>query len=587
MGQVGEVWFDDYSHAYPAFAGDNINFEIIVDDGVTSYEYDGQTYYKSQTFAVKPGTASIAVTNVTYDTANGWVAKAGTWFAGTTKVMNAGSPDGDHGEFSFENGSQFTLAGFKANFEVTVNGETTAFQTLFGNTAEAGALAAAYGGTLKLMGDITVNEGSGSVTIAEGKTLILDLNGHIIQGTSGSDATIRNMGSLTINDSSVAQTGKVLGPVVDGYPSYSAIKVYPGSESIINAGNIETIDTLNIESGLLQINGGTFLDVYLTGTPSIDESEGALFYLNDYCDNSSVERTWSSIEQDVDDGDGGIIKVPYWFATVSKKGAVVENVVVTLPAASANSSWKVLVGVNEYAVANNQVTVPAGSELTLYLVAATGYEFANAAAEVEVEHDNGAVTEDADWSTTLTNLPVPELKEDVVVDPWEPEEDTDDSAKDKVAQIFGEDSPAATNITTYAEYTNLVAYIKTKTTPDSLTADQKTYIIESFKLGAKELFTAKPKIELKDALPSTEDDAEAGDWQFNVKVTQGSADDALEVAVAKVKALVKICSDLKNGEWAAPQAGNIDAAEDTTVENEIKITIKFGDGEKGFMMIRE
>jgi hypothetical protein len=169
---------------------------------------------------------------------------------------------------------------------------------------------------------------------------------------------------------------------------------------------------------------------------------------------------------------------------------------------------------------------------------------------------------------------------------WEPEEDTDDSAKDKVAQIFGEDSPAATNITTYAAYTNLVAYIKTKTTPDSLTADQKTYIIESFKLGAKELFTAKPKIELKDALPSTEDDAEAGDWMFNVKVTQGSAVDALEVAVEKVKALVKICSDLKNGQWAAPQAANIDAAQ-VTGGNEITITIKFGDAKSGFMMIAE
>lgn len=577
MGQVGEVWFDDYSTAYPAFASDDINFTINVGKGVTSYTYNGVPYNETRTFAVKPGTASIEVTDVMYDTTHGWVAKAGTWYAGTTRVMNAGSADGDWGTFSFENGSQFTLAGFKANFEVTVNGVTTAFQTLFGNTAEAGALAAAYGGTLKLMGDITITEGDGSILIAEGKTLILDLNGHTIQGTSETDATIGNNGTLTINDSSVAQTGKVLGPVVQGGPSYLAIRVYSTSSTIINAGNIETIDLSSIGSGLLQINGGTFLDITQTGRLSIDESE-VPFYLNDYCDNSSVERTWSSIEKEADDGEGGITKVPYWFATVSEK-----SVTVKLPAASANSSWKVLVGGTEYQVVDNKVNVPAGSELALYLVAATGYEFANAATEVVVEHNQGTVNSNADWSNKLGELPVPTLK---VVDPWKPSEETDVSATNKVAEIFGEDSPAATNITTYADYTNLVEYIKTAgktkpgSTPDSLTPAEKTYIIESLKLGAEALFTAEPKIELTEAQPSTE----VGDWKFKVKVTQGDVATALKVATEKVKALVKIRSDLKNGQWNPPQAEDIQAAE---VGKEISVKIKFRNAKSGFMMIAE
>ncbi len=574
MGQVGEVWFDDYSHAYPSFAGDNINFTIIVGNGVTSYEYNGQTYNETKTFEVLPDTESIVVTNVTYDTANGWVAKAGTWFAGTTQVENKGVDNGDYGEFYFENGSQFTLAGFKANFEVTVNGETTAFQTLFGNTAEAGALAAAYGGTLKLMGDIEIAEGR--IEIEEGKTLTIDLNGHTLLGTSESDATISNNGTLTIVDSSVAKTGRVWGSSSSGYyaiDNQGTLILKSGTfGDIVEGENSISVDIL----------GGKYLDQWVNyEDPTLVPTTAEEFYLVVDTDDYQVE--WSTMPVD---------QVDYWFATVSEKGAVVENVVVTLPAASANSSWKVLVGETEYAVANNQVTVPAGSELTLYLVAATGYEFANAAAQVEVEHDNGAVTEDADWSTTLTNLPVPEFKEDVVVDSWELEEDTDDSAKDKVAQIFGEDSPAATNITTYVDYTNLVEYIKTAqktnpgSTPNSLTEDEKDYIIESLKLGAAELFTAKPEIKLTEAQPSTKDDAEAGDWQFNVKVTQGSADDAREVAIEKVKALVKICSDLKNGQWAAPQAANIDA-DPVTVGNEITITIKFGDAKSGFMMIAE
>ena len=578
MGQVGEVWFDDYSTAYPAFASDDINFTIIVAPGVTSYTYNGVPYTETRTFAVKPGTASIKVTDVMYDTANGWVAKAGTWYAGMTQVMNAGSADGDWGMFSFENGSQFTLAGFKANFEVSVNGVTTAFQTLFGNTAEVGALAAAYGGTLKLMGDITITERDGSILIGQGQTLVLDLNGHTIQGTSETDATIRNNGTLTINDSSVAQTGKVLGPVVQGEPSYLAIKVYSTSSTIINAGNIETIDLSTIGSGLLQIKGGTFLDVSLTGSQSIDESERPLFYLNDYCDNSSVERTWSSIEKEADDGEGGIIKVPWWFATVSE-----NSVTVTLPEASANSTWKVLVGETEYQVVDNQVAVPVGSELALYLVAATGYGFADAAAEVVVEHNQGAVNSNADWSNKLGGLPVPTLQ---VVDPWKPSEETDVSATNKVAEIFGKDSPAATNITTYADYTNLVEYIKTvkgaAATGDSLTADEKTYIIESLKLGAEALFTAEPKIELTEAQPSTE----VGDWKFKVKVTQGGVARALKVAKEKVKALVKIRSDLKNGTWNPPQAEKIEANY-VPDGNEISIKIKFGDAKSGFMMIAE
>lgn len=584
MGQVREVWFDDYSTAYPAFASDDINFEIGVGDGVTSYTYNGETYTETKTFAVKPGTASIEVTGVTYDTAKGWVAKAGTWFAGTTQVNNVGADNGDSGTFSFANGSQFTLAGFKANFEVTdAKGVTTAFQTLFGNTAESGALASAYGGTLKLTSDITIDEGDGSILIGQGQTLILDLNGHTIQGTSETDATIRNNGTLTINDSSVAQTGKVLGLAgsLENTAEPFAIKAYEGSITTINAGEYDSIDRTVDDSGDLNneliINGGKFLDFYMV-------NEEDTFYLSQN-DPDVIAAGKAIIDMEAREIMASEVLTTFYWVVV---GENVDLVTVTLPAASANSSWKVLVGETEYTVANNQVAVPAGSELTLYLVAATGYEFEGGASEVEVEHNQGAVTADADWSTTLGTLPVPTLK--VVVDPWELEEETDVSATNKVAEIFGEDSPAATNITSYVAYTNLVEYIKTvkgETVKDTdLSEAEMTYIIESLKLGAAELFTAEPKIKLTEAQPSTDPNAEAGDWVFEVKVTQGSAVDALKVAVDKVKALVKIRSDLKTGQWAAPEAANIDAAE-VTDGNEITIKIKFGDAKSGFMMIRE
>ena len=104
------------------------------------------------------------------------------------------------------------------------------------------------------------------------------------------------------------------------------------------------------------------------------------------------------------------------------------------------------------------------------------------------------------------------------------------------------------------------------------------------KLGAEALFTAEPKIKLTEAQPSTEVGDDPGDWKFKVKVTQGDVATALKVAKEKVKALVKIRSDLKNGTWDAPQAANIQAAE---VGNEISVKIKFGNAKSGFMMIAE
>ena len=104
------------------------------------------------------------------------------------------------------------------------------------------------------------------------------------------------------------------------------------------------------------------------------------------------------------------------------------------------------------------------------------------------------------------------------------------------------------------------------------------------KLGAEALFTAEPKIELTEAQPSTEVGDAPGDWKFKVKVTQGDDAEALKVAKEKVKALVKIRSDLKNGTWDAPQSANIEAAE---VGNEISVKIKFGNATSGFMMIAE
>jgi hypothetical protein len=180
------------------------------------------------------------------------------------------------------------------------------------------------------------------------------------------------------------------------------------------------------------------------------------------------------------------------------------------------------------------------------------------------------VSADADWTEI-------ELPEAFIADPWAPAAETDAAAQAKVAEIFG---ASAASITTYDQYTDLVAYVKgvkgDEFAPTSLSANEKLYIVDSLKLGAEKLFEAEPKVVVTSVTPDTT----AGNWKFQVKVTEGAGTDAIAVAKAKIQALVKVSTDLKN--W--------DAAE-TTADmdgNEVSVTVvNFGDGTTGFMKISE
>ena len=578
MGQVGEVWFDDYSTAYPAFASDDINFTITVGKGVTSYRYNGETYTETRKFAVKPGTASIEVTDVIYDTAHGWKAKAGTWYAGMTQVMNAGSADGDSGTFSFENGSQFTIAGFKANFLV---GDDE-YETFLGNISEnGGALKAAItsGNELKMMSDVEVLK---VITIDVRQSLTLDLNGHTLMSRGDYEYTIQNVGTLTINDSKGG--GKVLGVINDTQEPkiYTSISIFNVGTLTINGGSYEGVvpvvkdEEAGTTVGSATINGGEFMN------PIVDEDNNGVtdkptadgFILTEYVAKGS-DVTVSDTMKVIATGDAfkGVENItPAYYTTVTA-----SEVTYTITYVSDKAT--VPDAVNVKVASGNSYALTEGNLPTLEAAGFTfgGWSLTKGGAAVKAGDEiNSSITLYALWTEA--------------VDPWKPSEETDVSATNKVAEIFGEDSPAATNITTYADYTNLVEYIKTAgktnpgSTPDSLTAAEKTYIIESLKLGAEALFTAEPKIELTEAQPSTEVGDAPGDWKFKVKVTQGDDAEALKVAKEKVKALVKIRSDLKNGTWDAPQSANIEAAE---VGNEISVKIKFGNATSGFMMIAE
>lgn len=160
----------------------------------------------------------------------------------------------------------------------------------FGTFEDMWNLAAASGGTVKLLDNIMavngsfctgdgtkdgtndgfdypINTGTGGIVVPQGKTITLDLNGKTIdrgltsERVNGSVITVN--GSLTIKDSSASDTNKVgTGTITGGYYSIGAghgggvLINQPGSLTMY-AGNI-TNNRARFGGGVCISNGGTF-----------------------------------------------------------------------------------------------------------------------------------------------------------------------------------------------------------------------------------------------------------------------------------------------------------------------------------------
>ena len=338
MGKIGDVFFDTYSTDYPDFAADDLDFKVVVGNGVSSFDYLGATYYTDTSFTVPPTTASVTISNLIYSA--GYKHKTGTWHNGTNVVNNAEGVGGDYGTFLFANGTELTLAGFLPNF--IVNGVE------YDNLTDA--LTAALGGyPLVLNHDIVITEGDGSLCVNPGQTLVLDLNGHTIKGT-GDEFTptiVNDRGTLTIIDTSANQDGTVLNSDNSGFCLVS----YTGSLTTLNAGIYEDIDTfLDGDASTITIGGGTYKDANAT-------SSSSTFYLVARLAAGSEVVDWNQI--------GG-----YWYATVASS----QIVTVTLPVAT-NAQWVVKANGNVVVGTENVYAVDAGADVTVEAVAAEGYVF--------------------------------------------------------------------------------------------------------------------------------------------------------------------------------------------------------------------
>ena len=128
--------------------------------------------------------------------------------------------------------------------------------------AEALGAALTSGGNIKLTESIEVSEKQ-SWTVASGTTVVLDLNGYSITNTYNASnyflITV-NGGSLTLEDSSEAGTGKI--EIKDASSSYPLQLKGNGSSFTMNGGTITAIeDALDIytsaQNTTVTINGGT------------------------------------------------------------------------------------------------------------------------------------------------------------------------------------------------------------------------------------------------------------------------------------------------------------------------------------------
>ena len=143
----------------------------------------------------------------------------------------------------------------------------------------AAAIAAVPAGTqttITMIADEIISVSGYALTVAANQNVVLDLNGHQVVGTcetEGTSALIRNLGTLTIKDSSAEGTGKLIAGAsstwtwdgTDNYAgSYASNLIRNEKNLIVESGHLYNMSTGsaayaidNYSAGNVTINGGT------------------------------------------------------------------------------------------------------------------------------------------------------------------------------------------------------------------------------------------------------------------------------------------------------------------------------------------
>lgn len=205
-------------------------------------------------------------------------------------------------------------------------------------TSLASAIAVADGKTVQLISNTTEN-----VTIPSGKSITLDLNGQILSGgTVASKAAITNNGTITIQDTSSSQTGKIIREdngakgyyTIDNQGTmtiksgivYNSTGNMPNGSSLIRNAGKNVAATLNITGGNIKQDG--FIAVKNDDHGILNVSGGKITTTGDTTTNTaSAIQNWCTA--DITGGTiNGAIWTSVWSNDLDDATTTIENATV-------------------------------------------------------------------------------------------------------------------------------------------------------------------------------------------------------------------------------------------------------------------
>ena len=196
--------------------------------------------------------------------------------------------------------------------------------------------------TITMIADETINVNGYALTVPASKNVVLDLNGKTVIGAcseSGTSALIRNLGTLTINDSSDDQTGKLIGGAdptwtwdgSDDYSgSYASNLIRNEGTLVVNGGTLYNASSGsaayaidNYGSGTVTINGGTVdakkasaIRMFYNKGGSVTVTDGTIGHYNSDDDRTYMGiQVMSGTDADVDISGGTIAGMYAFYGT--------------------------------------------------------------------------------------------------------------------------------------------------------------------------------------------------------------------------------------------------------------------------------
>ena len=226
--------------------------------------------------------------------------------AGSTVKDTSGNEFVTDDALEWKTDTKLTLKSVPAETPVAMIG-TTSYASL------AAAIAAANNGdTVTLLKDVTEN-----VEIAKEKNLTLDLNGCILNGGTGTaKAALRNLGTITITDSSTTKNGTIKRDDngTTGETSYYVIHnqgtMTIESGIVINNSGIKGSSLICNDAGTLTIKGGTFTQ---NDFIAIKNDEGGMLYVTGGTITSKQSAIQNWYKADITGGEiNGLLWTDAW-----------------------------------------------------------------------------------------------------------------------------------------------------------------------------------------------------------------------------------------------------------------------------------